>query len=145
MIKQLSIFIENKEGRLSDILKIFKEEKIDIRSLTIAETSDYGILRLILSETDRAIENLKEEKVMVTLTKVMAIEINDTPGSMYDFVHTLGMAGINIEYAYQFLTQKQGQAVIIFKVKDESNEEVKEVVEKANVGKLLDHTKLLSL
>ena len=62
MIKQLSIFIENKEGRLSEILKVFKDHQIDIRSLTIVETNDYGILRLILSETDRALENLKEDK-----------------------------------------------------------------------------------
>lgn len=145
MIKQLSIFIENKEGRLSEILKVFKDHQIDIRSLTIVETNDYGILRLILSETDRALENLKEDNIMVTETKVMAIEIDDSPGQMYEFVNALGKEKINIEYAYQFLTQKQGQAVIIFKVKEEDNLRTKEILSSKNVGILLDHNKLLSL
>lgn len=145
MIKQLSIFIENKEGRLSEILKVFKDHQLDIRSLTIVETNDYGILRLILSETDRALSNLKNDNIMVTETKVMAIEISDSPGQMYEFVNALGEEKINIEYAYQFLTQKQGQAVIIFKVKEEDNQKAKDILNEKNVGTLLDHKKLLSL
>lgn len=145
MIKQLSIFIENKEGRLSQILKIFKDHQIDIRSLTIVETNDYGILRLILNETEKALENLKHDNIMVTVTKVLAVEIPDSPGSMYDFVHALGEKNINIEYAYQFLTQKGGQAVIVFKVAEENRDAAVTILEKRDVGILLGHKELLAL
>ena len=144
MIRQLSIFIENKEGRLSEILKVFKDYEIDIRSLTIVETSEYGIIRLILSETDQAIEKLKNHNIMVTETKVMAIGIEDTFGELYEFVQALAKEKINIEYAYQFITKKK-QAVIIFKVKEKDSLLTREIIEKQKIGKLYNHIELLTI
>ncbi|MBK5244755.1 MAG: amino acid-binding protein [Eubacteriaceae bacterium] len=119
MIRQVSIFMENHEGRLNNLLKILAENNINIRSLNIAETMDYGIVRLILQETDRGIEVLKKHDIMSTLTPVLAAEISDQAGGLSILVDALTKEKINIIYAYSFLPKKTDNAIIIMRVEDE--------------------------
>ena len=117
MIRQISVFIQNDSGRLAHVLKTLKEADINIRSLTIAETADYGIMRLILQDTDKGLKALKDAKIMANETNVMAVEIPDKPGGLSKLADLLADANIDIEYAYSFLPQNTSNAIIIFKVK----------------------------
>lgn len=143
MVRQVSAFIQNQEGCLSGLLKILTEEDINIRSLTIAETADYGVIRLILQDTDRALKAFKEKHIMANETRVMAAEISDRPGGMGFMVDLLTKAHINIEYAYSFLPKNTSNAIIIFKVAEDDMETVKRVLTDENHIRLLDQTELL--
>lgn len=143
MIRQVSVFIQNREGRLSEMLKVFKSKDINIRSLTIAETADYGVVRLILQNTDKGLEALKEAHIMANETDVMAVEIADRPGGMSDMVELLTDAGINIEYAYSFLPKNTSNAIIIFKIDADDVNKVKEVFSQEAHVNLLEGDELL--
>lgn len=143
MIRQVSVFIQNEEGKLGRVLKILEDNNINIRSLNIAETSDYGILRLILSDTDRALAALKEARIMANLTMVMAAEIPDIPGGLSGLVESLAEAKINMSYAYSFLPKKTEDAIIIFRVDDEEMEQVKDILENKKNIHLLERDELL--
>lgn len=143
MIRQVSVFIQNREGRLSEMLKVFKSKDINIRSLTIAETADYGVVRLILQDTDKGLEALKEAHIMANETDVMAVEIADRPGGMSDMVELLTDAGINIEYAYSFLPKNTSNAIIIFKIDADDVNKVKEVFSQEAHVNLLEGDELL--
>jgi len=117
-IKQLSIFVENTSGRLADIIGILAKNGIDIRALSIADTTDYGILRLIVNKPDVAIAALKQESVTVSLTNVIAVETDDAPGGLHKAVQVLSGAGVSVEYMYAFLSPKDGMAFVILRVED---------------------------
>ena len=121
LIKQLSIFVENKTGRLSEITEILAKNKIDIRALSIADTTDYGILRLIVNKPNEAMEALKKEAVTVTLTEVIAVEIDDSPGGLHKVVSVLCQSGVSLEYMYAFLNPKDGMAFVILRVENNEN------------------------
>lgn len=135
MIKQVSVFLENKKGRLSEALEILHKNDINLRSLTIAETTDYGILRLIPNKPEQAAEKLKEARFVVNKTKVLAIEVNDTPGSMLHIIKELSMADIDIEYSYCCLPVHEHKAVVILKVSD--NQKAIEVLSKSTCAILI--------
>jgi len=118
LINQLSIFIENKPGRLSEITETLCKHKIDIRALSIADTTDYGILRLIVNKPEEALKALKEEKITVSLTHVIAIAIPDVTGGLNKAVKVLSSKGIAIEYMYAFLNPKSQTACVILRVED---------------------------
>lgn len=118
IIKQLSIFVENKKGRLAEITKIISDAKVDIRALSIADTTDFGILRLIVNEPDRAAEALKEQGITVSVTNVIAVGINDTPGAFSVPMQILADADIDVEYLYAFITRKSEKAYVILRVAD---------------------------
>lgn len=143
MIRQVSVFIQNKEGRLAYVLGVLAENDINIRSLTIAETADYGIMRLILQNTDRALKVLKENQIMANQTVVMAAEVPDKPGGLSLMVNKLTEGGINIQYAYSFLPKNTSNAIIIFKVADEDMEKVNTILEEENHIKVLNREELL--
>ena len=103
-IKQISIFVENKPGRLAKITSLLAENSVDIRALSIADTTDYGILRLIVSDPEKAEKVLKEAKMTVSITHVLGIGIPDVPGGFSVAIKTLADAGISVEYAYAFIT-----------------------------------------
>lgn len=117
-VSQLSIFLENKPGHLENILQVLSENKINIRTLTIAELSDFGIVRMIVNDPAKAKEVLKNKAVTCSLTEVLAVEIPDIPGSLLKVVDIIRKNGINIEYMYAFPENRQGCAVMIFRFED---------------------------
>lgn len=117
-IKQLSVFIENRQGRLADITKTIAEAGVDIRALSVADTTDYGILRLIVSAPDRAVEALRAAGMTASTTEVIGIIIPDEPGGFAKAVAVLSEEGISIEYAYAFITPTVGRAYVIIRVED---------------------------
>ncbi|MFZ5942772.1 MAG: ACT domain-containing protein [Bacillota bacterium] len=142
MIKQVSVFLENKKGRIESVLDILSQENINIRALSIAETKDFGILRLIVNKPEQAINILKENGFRVGETQVLAIEVPDTPGGLANTLKPLTKQGINIEYMYAFLAKRSDNAVVIFRVDDLNR--AKEVLINSDV-KVLEGETLYSL
>lgn len=118
LIKQLSIFVENKPGRLSAITKLLGDNGIDIRALSIADTRDFGILRIIVTNPDKAIEVLRSADCTVSLTSVIAIGVNDRPGGLAAAMDTLYKNNISVEYMYAFVTPTEGTAYVILRVEN---------------------------
>ncbi len=113
-IEQLSIFLENKAGRLAEVTDVLASADINIRALSLADTSDFGILRLIVNDHEKAKNILKDAGFTVGLTSVMAVEVPHVPGGLNSIVQLLGKKGINVEYMYAFM-QKGDNAVLIFR------------------------------
>ena len=128
IIKQLSVFSENKPGRLAAVTEKLFENGINIRAFTIAEAGDFGIIRMVVDKTDEAYRILKDAGFTVSITDVLAVEISDEPGSLYKIAKALGDAGVNIEYAYAF-TSGEHRALVILRV-DKVDEAVKILEEK---------------
>ena len=118
MSKQLSVFLENKAGRLSSVTKALGEARINIRALSIADTSDFGILRLIVNDPNRAYQILKDAGFTVSETEVIAVRVQDTPGGLATVLEQMSDANLNIEYLYAFLGTSEDDALVIFKVED---------------------------
>lgn len=117
-IKQLSVFIENKAGRLSEILDVLSDNRIDISALSIAETTDFGVLRMIVSNPNLAKEKLRESGVIVKTTDVIGIVLDDTPGAMAKVISLLSKSGVIVEYSYAFLASKNNGALIVMRTDD---------------------------
>jgi hypothetical protein len=115
-IKQISIFLENKSGRLAKVTSVLGENSINIRALSIADTTDFGILRLIVSNPDKAFDVLKGAGFTVSTTDVIAVEVPDKPGGLAEALEQLQGAGINIEYLYAFLQKVTNAALVVFRV-----------------------------
>jgi len=113
--EQISIFLENKAGRLSEVTRIFEEGRINIRALSLADTSDFGILRLIVNDNEKAKRLLKENGFTVRSTEVVAVEVQDKPGGLHQILTALAKAGVNVEYMYAFVRQSGQNAVLIFR------------------------------
>lgn len=118
MIKQVSVFMENRSGRIHEITRILGENNINIRALSLADTSDFGILRLIVNNPDKAIEILKKANYTVSETDVLAIEVSDAPGGLAQILHTFAENTINVEYMYVFLGKKSKEAIFIVRFDD---------------------------
>ncbi len=117
-VTQISIFIENKSGRLAEVSRVLGETGVNIRALSLADTSDFGILRLIVDNTDLAKETLKECGFTVSKTEVVAVEVPDRPGGLSSILQVLDEANVNVEYMYAFVERSAGNAVIIFRFDD---------------------------
>ena len=115
-INQLSVFIENKRGRLAEITKILKESGVDIRALSIADTKEFGILRLIVNDAQKAADVLKAEGFTVSLTKVVAIGIDDRPGGLAAAMEVLRDNAISVDYMYAFISRSEDTAYVILRV-----------------------------
>lgn len=118
LIKQISIFVENKPGRLKAMTNILKDNNIDIRALSIADTKDFGILRLIVNDPDKTCEVLKNAECTVTITEVLAVGLEDKPGGLAVVMDTLFENSISVEYMYAFFSKLDGQASVILRVND---------------------------
>src|SRR5665647_364084 len=118
MAKQLSVFLENKAGRLARVTRVLGEASINIRALSIADTSDFGILRIIVNDPLRAYTILKEAGFTVSETEVIAVRVQDTPGGLAAVLAQTSEASLNIEYLYAFLGTSENDALVIFKVED---------------------------
>lgn len=114
-IKQLSVFIENKEGRLQDVLDVLKQEKVSIISLSLADTSEYGLLRLITSDPQVGQKALKEQGFSAMLTDVLAVKLAHQVGKLQEILSYVCKAGLNVEYMYA-LSNKDNEASIICKI-----------------------------
>ncbi len=115
-VRQISIFLENKSGRLAQVTGALGENGINIRALSIADTTDFGILRLIVNNPDKAYRVLKEAGITVNVTDVIAVEVADEPGGLAKILNSLGRAGINIEYLYAFVQKASNAALVVFRV-----------------------------
>jgi hypothetical protein len=114
-VEQISIFIENKSGRLAEVTKVLGDAGVNIRALSLADTSDFGILRLIVDRIDAAKAALKAQNFTVTRTEVVAVEVPDRPLGLHGILEILDRAGVNVEYMYAFVERCGENAVIIFR------------------------------
>jgi hypothetical protein len=114
-VEQISIFLENKAGRLADVTRILAEANVNIRALSLADTSDFGILRLIVNDNNKAKEQLKKAGFTVGKTDVVAVEVEDQPGGLAYILRILHKANVNVEYMYAFVQQSGANAVLIFR------------------------------
>lgn len=117
-IQQISIFVENRPGRLADITQLLAEKDIDIRALSIADTTDYGVLRLIVNNPQAALDALKDQGITASATQVLGVRIPDAPGGFAKAIRVLADAGISVEYAYAFVTPEKGNAYVIIRVEE---------------------------
>jgi len=117
-INQLSIFIENKQGTLIEITELLAAANVDIRAMSVADTQDFGILRLIVSDIDKAKEALSSNDCILSVTRVVAVAIPDQPGGLTNVVRVLSDNNINIEYMYAFITVSKKYAYVVLRVED---------------------------
>ena len=118
MINQISVFLENKAGELSEITKILAENNVNLRAISIAETSDYGVLRLIADDAEHAAKVLMKNGNVISMTPVSVIEVPDRPAGLSEVLDVLAKADIDIEYMYSLFTQGDGKAYMVFRVAD---------------------------
>jgi hypothetical protein len=117
-VEQISIFVENKAGRLAEVTQVLSEAGVNIRALSLADTSDFGILRLIVDNNDMAKAVLKEHGFTVGKTDVVAVEVEDRPGGLSRILDILSHQNVNVEYMYAFVQHSGKDAVIIFRFDD---------------------------
>ena len=129
--EQISVFLENKAGRLAEVTGIVSEANVNIRALALADTSDFGVLRLIVDDNIKAVEALKNRGFTVGRTDVVAVEVEDRPGGLHRLLDMLNNAKINVEYMYAFVQHTGKNAVMIFRF-DNIDEAIK-VLEEQNV------------
>jgi hypothetical protein len=117
-VKQISIFLENKSGRLATVTRVLGENGINIRALSVADTADFGILRLIVNDPDRACTILKDNEFTVSETEIIAVQVPDRPGGLAQILETVDSRKINIEYMYAFVGKSGENAIVVFRVED---------------------------
>ncbi len=113
--EQISVFLENRAGRLAEVSAILAEAGVNIRALSLADTSDFGVLRLIVDDNEKAKDALKKGGFTVGKTNVVAVEVEDRPGGLHRILNLLFQSGINVEYMYAFVQQSGSNAVMIFR------------------------------
>ncbi len=139
-IQQISVFIENKPGNIASLTKFLADNNIDLRALEIADTADYGILRLIVSDPFNTLTLLKDNDWICTMTPVIGVKIPDVPGAMANIMTILADAGVSLDYVYAFISKVAGSALLVLRVQD--NDAVAailkkngvEIVDQENVG-----------
>ena len=114
-VEQISVFLENRAGRLGEVTRLLSEAGINIRALSLADTSDFGILRLIVTDHEKAKQVLKEGGFTVGRTNVVAAEVEDKPGGLHHILDVLSKNDVNVEYMYAFVQQSGKNAVLIFR------------------------------
>ncbi len=117
-IRQVSVFLENKVGRIMEITEALGENAINIRALSLADTSDFGILRMIVDDIEKAEEVMRKRGFIVKETAVVAVEVPDRPGGLATVLEALCLERINVEYMYAFFEQPQDKALLIFRFED---------------------------
>jgi hypothetical protein len=133
-VKQISVFLENKSGRLATVTRILGENGINIRALSLADTTDFGILRLIVDNPDQAWQVLKANDFTVSGTEVIAVQMSDRPGGLARVLQTLEDIRINIEYMYAFVGRSGEDAVVVFRV--EAIDRAIELLQQAGINLL---------
>ena len=118
MVYQISVFLENRAGQFAEISMILAENGIDLRAISIAETADYGILRMIVDDAQKATSILMQHGYLLTMTPVLVVSVPDQPGGIAPVLATLAEGNIDIEYMYSLFTHIAGKAYIVFRVAD---------------------------
>jgi hypothetical protein len=132
MVEQLSVFLENTPGRLAEMARAIGDAGVNMRALMVAETGDYGVVRVLCDRPHEARDVLDAAGFSASLTRVIAVEVPDRPGGLADVVEALGAAGLNVEYAYCFVEPRADAAVYIFRVEDPDR--ASEVLGQAGIG-----------
>lgn len=122
-IRQISVFVENRRGALAAVTKLLADAGVDLRALSVADTPDYGILRLIAGDTDKAVGALREGGFVTTLTDVLAVEVPDVPGGLFRVLDPLNDENVNLEYLYAFVTGSGKGACVVLRVRDNERTE----------------------
>jgi len=117
-LTQISVFLENRKGRLYDVCSLLGKNKINIRALTIAETEKFGVLRIVVDNPDKAIQVLKKNNFVANLTDIVAVEVQDKPGGLAAILKTLTLNNINLEYMYGFVEKSSDRALLVFRFDD---------------------------
>jgi hypothetical protein len=117
-VEQISIFLENKSGRLAEVADILARNGINVRALSLADTADFGIFRLIVSDTEKAVTLLKDNGFTTAKNEVVAVEVPDRPGGLAGILAALRGKSINVEYMYAFVQKNEDKAVLIFRFDD---------------------------
>lgn len=118
MINQISVFLENRAGQLAEITELLAKNSVNLRAISIAETSDYGVLRMIADDSDNAARVLMKNGNVISMTPVSVIEVPDRPAGLSEVLAILAKADIDIEYMYSLFTQGEGKAYMVFRVAD---------------------------
>jgi hypothetical protein len=117
-IKQISIFLENRKGRLADVTDLLTRSKINMRALSLADTADFGVLRIIVNDREKCLQVLRDNDFIAQETDVVAVEVPDEPGGLHAILALFDENEINIEYMYAFVEKKMDRAAVIFKIDD---------------------------
>ncbi|MBQ9795093.1 MAG: hypothetical protein IJW34_09155 [Clostridia bacterium] len=117
-IRQLTVFVENRQGAMAEVTRELAQHNVDLRALSMADTQEFGVLRLIVKDVDSALTVLRESGHIVNVTPVTAVKISDAPGRLSQALSVLDQAGINIEYLYAVLTRTEKHAYVVLRVED---------------------------
>ena len=118
-VHQISVFLENRAGQLAEVTQLLAEGGIDLRAISIAETKDYGVLRLIVDDTDKAVEALLAQGCILSKTPVTVVEVPDAVGGLAPVLATLAEGNLGVENMYSLFTHKEGKAYMVFRISDE--------------------------
>ena len=116
MVHQISVFLENRAGQFAEITGVLAENNIDLRAISIAETADYGVLRLIVGDAEKATATLMQHGYLLSMTPVLVVAVSDEPGGIAPVLATMAEGNIDIEYMYSLFTHREGKAYIVFRV-----------------------------
>jgi hypothetical protein len=131
-INQLSVFVENRPGKLVEVIEAIGAAGVDLRALSIADTADYGVLRVIVDKPEAALKTLTDAGYVVKINPVLPVSIDDTPGSLAKTLRALTDGGVNVEYIYAFVAHKANKAYVIVRVED--NDAATAVLQKAGIS-----------
>ena len=141
-VKQISVFIENKPGRLGAVANVLYRNKLDMRAMNIAEAVDFDILRIIATDSYNTTRVLQDEGYICSITDVIGAAISDEPGSMCSLLTSLDENGINLEYTYAFVGRQAGKACVILRVPDADTERTVELLRRQGI-QLIDQNDLV--
>lgn len=130
-IKQISLFVENRPGRMAKVSKTLSDAGVNIRALTVAEAGDFGVIRMVVDDPEKGYKVLHDGGFTVSETEVLAVEMKDIPGGLYEIVNALGENEVNVDYAYAFVTTKAERALLIIRV--DNIEKAKKVLTDAGI------------
>ena len=122
-IRQLTVFVENKQGTIVSVTDTLAKHNINIRALSIAETQDFGILRLIVNDEQAAVKTLQEEEYLLKITEVVGVKIGDEPGKLTAALRVLNDANVNVEYMYAFMARTEKHAYVVLRVEENAEAE----------------------
>jgi len=135
-IKQLSVFVENRPGKLVEALETLADVQIDLRALSLADTADFGILRAIVDKPDQAVDHLSKAGFLVKTNEVLAVVVGDKPGGLAGVIRILSEAGVNIEYTYAFVAHSRDKAYVILRV--DNNEAAIKILKMSDISLLTE-------
>ncbi|MGO9307515.1 MAG: ACT domain-containing protein [Spirochaetia bacterium] len=133
-VKQISVFLENKKGRLAEVTRTLSHEKINIRALSLADTADFGVLRIIVDNPDRSLTVLKKHGFVAQVTEVIAVEVEDRPGGLSRILEVLDQDNVNVEYMYAYVEKSRENAIVICRIDD--RERAVQILQKNDIATL---------